>query len=424
MNVKILLDPLGTADKDFTGKFLQRLDTDFFYNIDFVCLCMGRWLGNSRPCISHGSRGICYFTVEVEGPSKDLHSSYGGLITEPMTDLVYVLNALVDKNGVIRITDIYEDVPPMAKEDKKFFESVHFSVRDLQQEIGATELQVNEDKAAILMRLWCQPSLSIHGIQGAFSGPGTQNFIPGKVTGKFSITLVPNMSLSKVKKKVVEYLAKVWKTRKSPNKIRIQMTVGKRFWYTDPNDINVIAANNAVAKVYNTDPDLIREPNRVRIANALRKLTAAPVVMIPIGKSNDVSDLDSEKLDVTNYINGSKIFAAYMMYLAELFPRVKTPEDNCSCQITGQLESCKCYLEYISPPEEEGQSWDWSVSPRMSVDEKPELKYYYLSLVAEKRMHNLQEVISSSHLGQISSGALKHQDGGESAVRTSIEMAV
>ena len=34
------------------------------------------------------------------------------------------------------------------------------------------------------------PSLSLHGIEGAFSGPGGKTVIPAKVTGKFSIRLV------------------------------------------------------------------------------------------------------------------------------------------------------------------------------------------------------------------------------------------
>ena len=32
-----------------------------------------------------------------------------------------------------------------------------------------------------------QPSLSIHGIEGAFYGSGAKTVIPAKVTGKFSI---------------------------------------------------------------------------------------------------------------------------------------------------------------------------------------------------------------------------------------------
>ncbi|CAG8722507.1 11794_t:CDS:1, partial [Scutellospora calospora] len=39
---------------------------------------------------------------------------------------------------------------------------------------------------------WRYPSLSIHGIEGAFSSPGFKTVLPAKVTGKFSIRIVPN----------------------------------------------------------------------------------------------------------------------------------------------------------------------------------------------------------------------------------------
>lgn len=52
------------------------------------------------------------------------------------------------------------------------------------------------------MHLWRFPSLSIHGIEGAFDEPGAKTVIPGRVTGKFSIRLVPHMDASLVETQV------------------------------------------------------------------------------------------------------------------------------------------------------------------------------------------------------------------------------
>lgn len=52
------------------------------------------------------------------------------------------------------------------------------------------------------MHLWRYPSLSIHGIEGAFDEPGAKTVIPGQVIGKFSIRLVPHMNTSVVEKQV------------------------------------------------------------------------------------------------------------------------------------------------------------------------------------------------------------------------------
>ena len=52
------------------------------------------------------------------------------------------------------------------------------------------------------MHLWRYPSLSIHGIEGAFAEPGMKTVVPGRVTGKFSIRLVPYMDPPVVERQV------------------------------------------------------------------------------------------------------------------------------------------------------------------------------------------------------------------------------
>lgn len=61
-------------------------------------------------------------------------------------------------------------------------------------------------KVDLLSHMWRYPTVSIHGIEGAFSDPGTKTVIPAKVTAKFSIRQVPNMDPAMVKKQVRDVL--------------------------------------------------------------------------------------------------------------------------------------------------------------------------------------------------------------------------
>lgn len=54
----------------------------------------------------------------------------------------------------------------------------------------------------LLAHVWRYPTVSIHGIEGAFSDAGSKTVIPAKVTAKFSIRQVPNMEPAMVKKQV------------------------------------------------------------------------------------------------------------------------------------------------------------------------------------------------------------------------------
>lgn len=53
------------------------------------------------------------------------------------------------------------------------------------------------------MHRWRYPSLSLHGIEGAFAEAGAKTVIPRKVIGKFSIRLVPDMDPKVVEKQVM-----------------------------------------------------------------------------------------------------------------------------------------------------------------------------------------------------------------------------
>ncbi len=73
----------------------------------------------------------------------------------------------------------------------------------------------------ILMGRWRHPCLSLHGIEGAFSGPGGKTVIPRKVIGKFSVRTVPNQTIEKVEKLVLDHIEGLWKARRSPNKMKV-----------------------------------------------------------------------------------------------------------------------------------------------------------------------------------------------------------
>ena len=68
------------------------------------------------------------------------------------------------------------------------------------------------------MHRWRYPSLSLHGIEGAFSDGGAKTVIPRKVIGKFSIRLVPDMDPKVVEKQVANHIQEaLWRPRFESN---------------------------------------------------------------------------------------------------------------------------------------------------------------------------------------------------------------
>lgn len=72
----------------------------------------------------------------------------------------------------------------------------------------------------LLMARGRHPTLSIHGIEGAFHEPGDITVIPRKVIGKFSIRIVPNQTPAEVSRLVIKHVNDRWAQRGSQNSWR------------------------------------------------------------------------------------------------------------------------------------------------------------------------------------------------------------
>ncbi|KAF5308310.1 hypothetical protein FQR65_LT06304 [Abscondita terminalis] len=319
VNIKFVFEAMEESGSEGLEELLLKEKESFLKDIDYVCISDNYWLGTEKPCITYGLRGICYFYVEVTCAASDLHSGiYGGSVHEAMADLIYLLNTLVDSECRILIPGINDDVCKLATDEEKLYEKIHFDINQFRNGIGAPQLAHNEEKVKILMHRWRYPALSIHGIEGAHDQPGQKTVIPRKVIGKFSIRIVPNQMPEKIGKITVEYLEKKWAERKSPNTMKAVMVHGGHAWTEDPFHPHYIAAQKATQTVYNVEPDLIREGGSIPITITLQEITGKNVILLPVGAGDDGAHSQNEKLNIRNYIQGTKLLGAYLYEVSQL----------------------------------------------------------------------------------------------------------
>lgn len=55
-----------------------------------------------------------------------------------------------------------------------------YSIKDIEDAAGG-QVALSDDKSQVIMGRMRYPSLSLHGIEGAFSAPGAKTVIPAKV---------------------------------------------------------------------------------------------------------------------------------------------------------------------------------------------------------------------------------------------------
>lgn len=334
VNIKLMFEGMEESGSDGMFEAIQLLSKEgkFLNDVDFFCISDNYWLGAKTPCLTYGLRGLAYFGVSVQCCKQDLHSGVlGGTVHEAMTDLVQLMSSLIDSQGNILVEGIMDDVAPITPEEDKLYDDIDFDCESYKKEnkiASVSNKLLHEDKKSLLMARWRYPTLSLHGIEGAFAGPGAKTVIPAKTIGKFSLRLVPDQDPNRIEKCVVEHLNKKFAELKSPNKMEVTMLHGAKSWLSDPKHPNFEAAARATKKVYGSLPDYTREGGSIPITTAFEEATKMNVCLLPIGACDDMAHSQNEKYNKRNLINGVKVLGMYLHELGNL----KGPKpSSCRC---------------------------------------------------------------------------------------------
>ncbi|KAH9937824.1 CNDP dipeptidase [Epithele typhae] len=284
----------------------------FFGGVDCVCISDNYWLNTRTPCITYGLRGLVYFKMTVSGPARDLHSGvFGRMVHEPMTDLVTLLSKLVAPDGTILVPGVEDMVPPADFDEKEIYDKLDYSIQDVEDAVGAP-ITLSNDKTTVLMGRMRMPSLSLHGIEGAFYSPGAKTVIPACVSGKFSIRIVPPMTPKAVEDCVLPFVKAEFAKLNSKNKLTIENLHDGRPWVADHKHWSYEAARRATEAVYQRSPDLTREGGSIPVTLTFAETLNVNVLLLPMGRGDDGAHSTNEKLDRSNFIEGSKLLGTYL----------------------------------------------------------------------------------------------------------------
>jgi Cys-Gly metallodipeptidase DUG1 len=317
VNLLMCFEGMEEYGSEGLDDFIQAEAKKYFADAEAVCISDNYWLGTEKPCLTYGLRGCNYYSIEVSGPGADLHSGvFGGTAQEPMTDVVRLMGSLVDTHGKIQIPGVMEQVASVTADEEGLYEGISFTMDNIYESLGS-KTTIFEDKKSTLMARWRYPSLSLHGIEGAFSGPGAKTVIPAKVIGKFSIRTVPDMDIDKTNEAVYKYVEEQFAKLNSKNTMKVYAQHCGKWWVASPKHWNFSAAAKAVQRVWGVEPDYTREGGSIPVTLTFEQATGKNVLLLPMGSSTDGAHSINEKLDKRNYIEGIKLLGAYLHYVAE-----------------------------------------------------------------------------------------------------------
>ncbi|KAI0643923.1 CNDP dipeptidase [Trametes meyenii] len=320
VNLRFCFEGMEESGSDGLDAFVEaeaaKGATGWFEGVDCVCICDNYWQNSRTPCLTYGLRGLAYFKITVTGPARDLHSGgFGRVVHEPLTDLIVLMGKLVAPDGTILIPGVDDMVPPPDADERAIYEAMDYSIADVDEAVGAS-VTLSNDKVTTLMGRMRMPALSLHGIEGAFGGPGAKTVIPSSVAGKFSIRLVPPQTPENVEPLVVKHIESEFAKLGTKNRLKVEHMGGGRSWAADYKHWNYEAARRATEAVYRRSPDLTREGGSIPVTLTFAESLGVNVLLLPMGRGDDGAHSTNEKLDRSNFIEGSKLLGTYLYEVA------------------------------------------------------------------------------------------------------------
>lgn len=304
-NIVLILQ--GEAEVSNAG-FKESIDSHLhmFENTSLILTSNSYWLGEKKPCITYGFRGLIELKVSIAGGSRNLHSGVdGGALFEPMNDLITILGTIVDSGGKVCIPGFYEDVRPLSDSDRELVKGVSFDVKEYQNTTGVKRF--TEDQAAELLEArWRKPSVSITSIETS-NVTGFYSVVPHRATAKVSIRFVPDQDPSKIEKAIATHLRYEIQKRRSPNELTIERVNKGDWWLGEPLSPHFQIAKRAVRSVWGVDPDYVCEGGSMPQFSYLVKRLGAPLVQVPLGQSSDGAHLPNERIRALNLFRGKEV---------------------------------------------------------------------------------------------------------------------
>lgn len=301
VNIKVVLEGEEEVGGGGIDKYVR--EHGKFLACDAVMISDTDWFDSERPAISYSLKGLCYFEINVTGPSHDLHSGlYGGMIRNPLQALSWILSKLKNEKEEILIPGFYDDVKPIASDERKDIADLPFDDNEVAKGAGASQL-ISEGTFSPVETNWCRPTLDICGMWGGYEGVGSKTIIPSKAGAKVSIRLVANQDPKKIEKMFVNYVKSL---ATDGVKVEVHTHSSGIPFHVERENFFVQKTAKAYETALGKKMVFKRLGASIPIAAVFQSVLKVPVVLIGLGLPDDRVHSPNEKMSLPNFFDGIK----------------------------------------------------------------------------------------------------------------------
>ena len=253
------------------------------------------------PSIAYGLRGLAYVEVELEGPSRDLHSGvYGGGVENPINALARMIADLHDAGHRVTVEGFYDDVRDLTDEERAGFRALPFDEARWRDEAGV-EATKTEAGYTVLEGTTARPTLDVNGIWGGYTGQGAKTVLPSKATAKISCRLVPDQTPDDVTEKLRRHFE-----AHAPDTMRLTFRNlhGGHGAIVDTSAPAMQAAAEALEGVFGQRPHFTREGGSIPVVADFKRLLGLDTVLMGFGLDSDAIHSPNERFGLDRFHQG------------------------------------------------------------------------------------------------------------------------
>jgi acetylornithine deacetylase/succinyl-diaminopimelate desuccinylase-like protein len=304
LNLKYVIEgeeEVGSSNLDaFVDKHQQRL------KCDIIVISDTSQFGPGQPAITYGLKGIAYFELKLTGPSQDLHSGvFGGSVVNPANALTRMLTALVNDRGQVQVPGFYDDVVPIADNERAAMKKLNFDEQELMRKLGVEALG-GEEGYTTLERRWARPTCDINGLTSGYQGEGAKTVLPAWASAKFSFRLVPKQDPARIIKALQAMLKKLL-----PPGIKMELTShhGAPGVVVPLESPYMTAAVRAIEAGFGITPVFIREGGSIPVVSTFHEKLGVDTLLLGWGLDDDNTHSPNEKFCLADFHRGIKASA-------------------------------------------------------------------------------------------------------------------
>lgn len=270
---------------------------------------------DGRPTASLGLKGILAAELHVHTAATDAHSAAGGLYPNAIWRLIEALATLRAPDGTVLIDGLLDHVRPPTDAELAMLERLPYDAAAVQRRMGITSFLGGLTGVPALRRLIFEPTVTINGMVGGYTGPGSKTVIPCRAMAKIDIRLVPDLSPELTLQLLRAHLARRGFTD-------VQVIAGEDGLMparTDPQAAIVQVVLAALEEVHgqpaNVYPSMAGSGPMYQLCQAY----GIPAVSTGVGWAHSRNHAPNENIRIADFVEGIKVMGrVYGRFAAEV----------------------------------------------------------------------------------------------------------